>query len=58
MILSRYRYRGITDPLPFLPIVHHRDTTVPNCPDRPRRPSMFPNVPHRSIKDAGERSGL
>jgi hypothetical protein len=37
MILSRYRYRPVTVPLPSryhflqaLPIVHHRDTIVPH----------------------------
>jgi len=39
MILSRYRYRPVTVPLPSryhslqaLPIVHHRDTIVPDRP--------------------------
>ena len=48
MILSRYRYRPITVPLPFLASVthspspfHHRDTHVPH------RPSPSFTVPHR-----------
>jgi hypothetical protein len=48
MIFSRYRYRPVTVPLPSryhflqaLPIVHHRDTIVPDRPSPstvPRRP--------------------
>jgi hypothetical protein len=48
MILSRYRYRPVTVPLPFLASVthspspfHHRDTPVPH------RPSPSLTVPHR-----------
>jgi hypothetical protein len=62
MILSRYRYRPVTVPLPsryrFLVIVthrdpsfHHRDTPVPNRPSPSLtvldRPSPSLTVPHR-----------
>ncbi len=68
MILSRYRYRPVTVPLPSryrpitvplpsryhflqaLPIVHHRDTIVPDRPSPstvPHRPSPFLAIPDR-----------
>jgi hypothetical protein len=60
MILSRYRYRPVTVPLPSrdrpvtvpLPfschrdsLFHHRDTTVPTVPHRPSPSNTVPRSP-------------
>jgi hypothetical protein len=56
MILSRYCYRPVTVPLPFLASVtyrpspfHHRDTPVPNRPSLPYRPSLSFTVLRRPL---------